>query len=308
MKPWEAERLIAKARILAVQNRLRILEGSGERVAPRILFTGESALLVAGLPTWNSNPKVTYVANRRRGNPGAMPTATIAGHKVAAVRTTQLNRGPALPPVSCLTVPGRPDITSWEYALADMARSLPEMQAFANACIVLRHLTGFNRFQPESSKQREENIRRTLQPLLRHMRGRPGARAFRHITQHATGAAESLGEGALLWALSVLLKPGVRVCPQHRVNVSSSDSAYGSVYFLDAALPIQKIGFEFDGVSKFAHSDADWDRQTKKFLHRQNQLRLAGWTLIRVTMRDLRVPDRALAILRNQLHPFGVCR
>ena len=105
----------------------------------------------------------------------------------------------------------------------------------------------------------------------------------------------------MLWHLRSVLDRAVHLELQWHVYVR------GRTFYLDAAIPAKKIAFEFDGVSKFASDRTEWSRQTQDFLQRQNLLAGAGWTVIRLTWGDVADANRAEALLRRQLEPFGVC-
>ena len=329
LKPWEASRVVAKARVLAISHRFRTGR-SAESQTATVAFTAASALVATDLGTWEQNPPVTIRVTRSQHRLSPLPTVVLRGHPIEGVplrqTTTVINGAESVPtpdwtsssraavqtgdrPIS-LTVPSAQGAcptaatvsgAPWHTVIRDLAALDYPLAAFVNACTILRHYTAFDRFWLEESLEREATFKRELgRDLGDFGRGR-SARTLRRILVHATGATESPGEAAMLWHLRSVLDRAVHLELQWHVYVR------GRTFYLDAAIPSQKIGFEFDGVSKFSSDQAEWSRQTQDFLQRQNLLAGAGWTVIRLTWGDVADPTRAEALLRRQLEPFGVC-
>ena len=303
LQPWEASRLVAEARLLAVTRRFRPGRTPTSQTA-QVTFTAASALVAAGLGTWDHNPAVTVRTDRLPHRQCPLPEVVLQGHRVEGVpvrHTTTVIKGTARASASSNTTAAAVSGAPWHTAIRDLAALDYPLAAFVNACTILRHYTAFDRFWLEESFEREATFKRKLGGDLGDFgRGR-GARTLRRILLHATGAAESPGEAAMLWHLRSALDRAVHLELQWHVYVR------GRTFYLDAAIPAKKIAFEFDGVSKFASDQTEWSRQTQDFLQRQNLLTGAGWTVIRLTWGDVVDVGRAEALLRRQLEPFGVC-
>lgn len=104
---------------------------------------------------------------------------------------------------------------------------------------------------------------------------------------------EGPGEAYLRWLLASVLPPE-EVITQYEVWIE------GRQYFLDAAIPGIRCGFEFDGYSKVDVTSEG----RRDFVDRQNSLLRAGWKLMRISSREF---ARPVAALRKVAAHVGSC-
>ncbi|QWW20206.1 hypothetical protein I6B53_03670 [Schaalia sp. 19OD2882] len=259
LRPWQANDLVARARILAT-----CLSHAGPPV-----FSLESALRLHGLPTLDSNPDVTFHTATRR-NARILPPVAIGPHLVASVRARWTSPALSTAPVQAAGV--------WVDDPAECAVRMAMMRPFLHAMVaassVLRHLSGFNRFEQESSRLAETRVRHRLIAMVEALGHRRGVARARLVLTHADAGGESVGERVLL-ALLLSMAPEL-------VETQVKVVANGRLYFLDLAMSILKIAFEFDGVLKMGSDPEQFRRAQHALLARQRDLEEAGWTVIRV--------------------------
>ena len=119
--PWEAWRLIAEARIAAAHKRM------SKHGIP--VFTGESGLVIRGLPTWWDNPDVTVRRPGRSSTPLAIQKVEWKNFNVPAVEVVQVV---AAPSYDLLAVEKMGDfyVASPGLTLVDLCRRGHALQAF----------------------------------------------------------------------------------------------------------------------------------------------------------------------------------
>jgi hypothetical protein len=116
----------------------------------------------------------------------------------------------------------------------------------------------------------------------------PGSARARQVCALADGRAESPQETRLRL---LMLRGGLPTpVPQFSVRVDGRFVAR-----VDFAWPDRKVAVEYDGLW---HAD---DRQFAEDRQRLNRLHAAGWRIVFVTKRDMRDPERLLALIARAL-------
>ncbi|WP_461184278.1 hypothetical protein, partial [Xylanimonas ulmi] len=164
-------------------------------------------------------------------------------------------------------------ITTIERTVVDCALTLPGEQA---AGIV-------------ESGLRMGADRDVVEQVLRESRGKRGVRSARRVLSLADGRVESLGEARLRWiAFDDGLPPLAAAVPVE---------THLGTRWVDLGWPDMCLGLEFDGELKYAGDDAQRVILEEKARH--DALVEAGWTVLRVTWRDLATKDHLLYRLHH---------
>ena len=123
-----------------------------------------------------------------------------------------------------------------------------------------------------------------------------GVRRIERVAAFANGHSESAGES---WTRVVLADLGTEH-PELQVDILDDGLWLARV---DFCWPGRRIVLEFDGVKKYraplrgpARSAEDIVIEEKK---REDRLRAAGWTVLRIVWDDLREPERLRRLLRR---------
>ena len=275
LQTWEAQNLVDRARIHALHDALGV----------EPVFAMESVLVLEGIPQWRRNPDVHLRVPTRYAT-SALPEVMIGPHRIPAASARQCRRS------SAARIERSPEGIAHDdlpHSALLLAANRPIIDGFVAVSGVLRRLSAFDRFDEPLSRQREAEARRALLTELNDSESPRGARRAELVVAHASGACESVGEAALLALLSTIFPEELRT--QHEVI------ATGRRYFLDFALPLLKIAFEFDGVVKMGRTPEEFRRAQGELMARQRDLEQAGWHVIRVGWDDLFDPVR----LRNRL-------
>lgn len=142
---------------------------------------------------------------------------------------------------------------------------------------------------------------RELLTMAEALRLRRGARRVERVATFANGHSESAGES---WTRVVLADLGVEH-PELQVDITDDGLWLARV---DFCWPSRRIVLEFDGEKKYrapmrgpSRSAEDVVIDEKK---REDRLRAAGWTVLRIVWDDLREPER----LRRMLRQHGLLR
>ncbi|MDC4232152.1 hypothetical protein M3T53_00245 [Actinomyces sp. B33] len=283
LKPWEARRLVAEARIHATA-----------AAHEEVVLTRESALVLHGIPAWADNPDV-WVRMDSRGTLRRFPAVEGENWFVPSARIRQDSRPSTDEPV---VVDGI-TVDSLETTAVLCALSLHPIEGFTAACGIIRRLCGFNRFDIAESRRREEEVRTDLLRRLHSMTVKRGAKRANVILTYASGACESVGEAALLWY--------VLTVAQHDVETQVEVRADGRRYFADIAIPALGLILEFDGMGKLGGNEVEFARSRAAMMKRDLDLERGGWRVAHFQMTDFAAPDalrRRLAALVDDGGPL----
>ena len=299
LEPWDTDRIITKARCYALAERLRERQRATRVPAP--VISGEAAMIVAGVPSWNSAPTIVYRDESSTKRLSPFPAVQLGSHRVSAAEVTNL--GVAPPGILQNTVEFHGiRLASTLATIVDLAKTLPMHQAYANVCTIFGVETGFDNFHLDQSHSREADLRRDLLEQIEQLPRFPGVRRTKALIAHADAATGSVLEAMFIWLLRCNLKRSVAWETQHHVFLD------GNNYFCDAAIPSAKLSLEFHGIAKFGSDPATVKSQITRFLDRVQAFQNNGWTTRAMTARDVRHPMIATALLRERLEPFRVLR
>ena len=290
LPPWEARRIVAEARIRAVQ---RQMARNGEPV-----FTGESGLLARGLSTWWDNPDVSVRRPRRSSQPVFLKAVECGDLSVPSARVRQVAAEPPYEDLVveqwgdlCVALPG--------LTLVDLCRHSHSLQAFYGAASLVSDLARFDRFEFGESQKRVRRVQRSLSEELSTYKGVKGVRRARALVDVGVVGFDSPAEAAVAWLLIVMLPPGVPVVSQLPVQTPSG------LVFIDVALPDHNIALEISGVGKFGE-ELQVRERVNDFLDRQQRLLDAGWLSVNVKAQEALDLLGLARSLYRRLHPHGV--
>ncbi|WP_460748221.1 hypothetical protein [Myceligenerans cantabricum] len=170
-------------------------------------------------------------------------------------------------------VVGGLSVTSRERTIVDCACWLKPQQA----AVVVDSLLGAG-----ADRGRVDEIMQTR---------RRGSRQARAILGVCDGRVESLGESRLRW---ILVEQGLPV-PEVAIRVDT----WAGPRWVDVGWPDLKVGLEFDGAIKYSGAFGDPTAILMAEKERHDALVEAGWTILRVTWKDLADPARLLARIRT---------
>jgi very-short-patch-repair endonuclease len=127
-----------------------------------------------------------------------------------------------------------------------------------------------------------------LQEELRWMSGWPGSGTALAAVAFADQRAESVGESRLRVLMDTYGLPTPELQVTFRID--------GGVARVDFLFRRQRVIVEFDGMVKYRDQAVDVVMREK---HRENQLRAAGYLVIRVDWNDLDHPERLVRRIRQ---------
>lgn len=229
--PFEFATLVACARTAAVALVL----------GPRAVVSHESAALLWGVELVRPPEAVRVISTRRQGSPQVrLPRVHVPG--VGHARAVPLIRH------SMRLAPGHVresagvHCTDPETTAVHCAESMGPMEATVVVSGILRLLTGFQRFDAESSREREADERRILWDLVETLPTRRGRRRAREVIRISDAGCESVPEAILVWMLRA---HGFTVETQVHHQVGTNN------YWVDIEIVELGIVIEFDGKGKY---------------------------------------------------------
>lgn len=202
-----------------------------EQIRQSVVFCGESALAIHGVPQWISNPDVEFTSGRAY-TASWFPRVDVGDQCVPRVRVRRVTRKHPLRGVG--NVRGLPAEDLWTTSVL-IAAMRPPLEAFVAVSMALRRLSRFDRRDLAGSRVREEEARRILLELVAQGEdvGAYGMGRARRVVLAADAGCESVGEAALLYALTATSHEA----PATQVPVRTRG---GREFFLDAAVPGQR--------------------------------------------------------------------
>lgn len=262
--PWDIWDAIALARMHAVN--------VSHRQPPT--FVGQSCLRLMGIRGWSQNPPITIFRASRRST-SALPSCTVASTTVPA---TSVSCSP-LPPLSAerVTIDGL--TTEHPYdALVRCTLHEEPLEAFVLGCMALNSWTNFSMFQQDEPRQHAEEIRTDLLTRLKRAGHVKGYRRARSILQAIDPGCANPAEAALLWIVR-------SICP-FTITTQVHIGVRGNHYYVDILIEDLRIIIEFDGIAKLGENRGEFERAKREWVLRDQNLRDAGWQVIRVSWSD----------------------
>ena len=309
---WQAEHLVAQARIFAEATRL------DARFESRAM-TMSSALILYGIDTWVRNPPVVYRPAEAPGRGSILPEVSTPFGPVPSTRSkplifarrdaieesrqrrSDLNKeGSRLPDRQ----PSNEDIIiePLEQVAVDIARRQPPLAATADVSMVLARLSNFDRRDPQQSRRRERDCRRRLLEMNEKLPTQHRRLIAEAVLCAADAGVESHAEGALRWVVLNVLDTDVirrwfddKLTSQHEVRVGLER------FYLDMALPKLGVAIEFEGMGKLAAGGPDPGARIREYFARRDALMRAGWHYVAVTYGELFNPVALAMRLQDEL-------
>lgn len=258
-EPWKLWRIINISRLHALAH----------QCTQRVVFTGNSALLLHGIPTWSTNPDVEVWPSKTRLR--ATPFHTVRHPRTTIPCANVISR--AQQPRVITTIDAL-EVESPIEAAVRLALNDEPLSGFVATCMVMHALSHFDRFNLEESRHRCEHIRKELLQELSRQENHPHYLRAHTILHRADGGCDNVFEATVLWFVNTLYSG--RIVTQFPVVVGDN------TYFCDIVLPELKLIIEPDGRTKFGSTDQEVRASTSKWLHRQHELVNSGWRVIRV--------------------------
>lgn len=262
--PWDTWEAIARARMHAVN--------VSHQQTP--VFVGQSCLRLMGIRGWSQNPPITIFRGSRRST-SRLPSCVVASMTVPA---TSVSCSP-FPPLSSerSTIDGL--TTEHPYdALVRCALHEDPLEAFVLGCMALNAWSQFSMFHQDACRQHAEEVRVDLLRRLDKAGRVKGYRRARSILRAIDPGCANPAEAALLWLVRC-------ICPfdaatQVHIGVR------GYHYYVDILIEDLRIIIEFDGIAKLGETRGELERAKRDWVVREQNLRDAGWQVVRVNWTD----------------------
>ena len=262
--PWDVWDAISRARMHAVK--------ASHEQPP--IFVGQSCLRLMGIHGWSQNPPITiYRPNRRC-------TSVVPSCSFGSVRVPVTS-------VSCSSIPPLSEerstfdglITEHPYdALVRCALHEEPLEAFVLGCMALNSWSRFSMFHQLECRERAEEIRTDLLKRLDRAGRVRGYRRARTILEAIDPGCANPAEAALLWIVRSM-------CP-FKVGTQVHLNIRGHHYYVDILIADLQIIIEFDGVAKLGETRTEFEQAKREWVMREQNLRDAGWNVIRVSWPD----------------------
>ena len=280
--PWEIWEAITHARMHAVN--------VSHKQHP--LFVGQSCLRLAGIHGWSQNPPITIFRASRRSTT-LLPSCTLCSTTVPA---TSVSCSP-FPPLSRerATIDGLTTEHPYDALLRCALHDEP-LEAFVLGSMALQSWSHFSMFQQDDRRRRAEQIRNELLMRLTQAGKVRGYRRARSIVHAIDPGCANPAEAALLWIVRSICP--FAVAPQARIDVR------GRHYYVDILIEQLHIIIEFDGITKLGTTRAEIERAKREWVLRDQDLRDAGWQVIRVSWTDYDDWERLRIRLIRALGPM----
>ncbi len=239
-----------------------------------VLYVGPSCLRLNGIHGWVTNPRITIYRPSRRCT-SHLPSCTVGTTTVPGTV------------VSCSSIPpitsDRERINGLETehpfdALIRCALQEDPLEAFTLGCMALHKWSHFSMFDQPVCREQAEQIRSQLLERLTHATTRRGLQRARAILRTIDPGCENPAEAALLWLVRSLCPFPVHT--QVRIDVR------GRHYFADIVIRDLRIIIEFDGIGKMGETRSGLMQAKRDWIRRDQDLRDAGWNVIRVSWPD----------------------
>ncbi|MDC4232249.1 hypothetical protein M3T53_00765 [Actinomyces sp. B33] len=175
-----------------------------------------------------------------------------------------------------------------DLAAVQCAASLDPRQAVICASGALRALSGFSRFDLETSRERESIERARLLAVLEDRVAPRGRRRARAVLAASDAGCESVPERSLLWMLKAAGFSGARTQVEHRVA--------GRRFFVDFQIDSRRgsLAIEFDGKGKYGRESGEILSSLTARDQREKLLVSSGLPVVRFEGFELRDPRRVV--------------
>lgn len=202
-RPWEIWQSINIARLHALDY----------QSSQRLVFTGNSALLLHGIPTWSTNSCVEAWPSKSDFQLRPYPAVQHRHTVVPGVPVICRHKAPQ----SISQVDGLEAESPVEAVIRLTLNEQPR-DAFVAACMVMHSLSGFDRFNLEDSREKCEHIRRDMLAELGRCPNHSGYLRAQALIKAADGGCDNVFEASVLWIIKSLYSGARRhaVSDHHR--------------------------------------------------------------------------------------------
>lgn len=268
---WEFHRRVNLVRAIAVC-----------LLHPGVVISHGTALDLHGIPGLQAGVDIHVLVRsnwRRSREPALLPVIRTQRHLAPAATVVRHRADAPLATVEELGVP----VTTVEFAAVQCALTCPAREAVVLVSGALRRLCGFDRFEIESSRAKEQIWRQRLELLLGELPTRRNRARARAVLQVADAACESVPERLLLWILTAGGLTGL--VSQMRIDCP------GQRFFVDFGLPGLGLVIEFDGKDKYGRERMTILGSLSARDARQKRIEAAGWQVVRFEYEELEDPE-----------------
>lgn len=271
-------------------------------VHPGVVVSHGTALDVRGVAGLGDIVDVHVVVGSswRRGGEDVLPALRIGTLHAPGASIVRHRFDPPAATVEDVGIP----LASLELAAVQCAFACEPREAVVLVSGALRRLCGFDRFDLEGSRVREEVWRNRMKALLDELPTRRHRVRARVVLEVVDGAFESVPERLLLWILAAAGFGGVKT--QMRIE------AGGRTFYADFGVPDLWVVIEFDGKEKYGRDRWTILESLSTRDRRQKLIEAAGWTVVRFEFRELGDPAAVAHEVasrvrgRVRLHPIRV--
>jgi hypothetical protein len=144
--------------------------------------------------------------------------------------------------------------------------------------MALNSWSQFSTFSQDECRQRAEEIRTDLLARLNRAGQVRGYRRARSILSAIDPGCANAAEAALLWIVR-------SICP-FTVHTQVHIGVHGYHYYVDLLIEDLHIIIEFDGVTKLGETRDEFEQAKRNWVMRDQNLRDAGWQVIRISWPD----------------------
>ena len=286
---WVVRKLVTQARAVATVT----------AAASGAALTMDASLAVRGIDTWGNTTDIDYwpVGAGKNSVRTSLAQVQVRGIQVPPART--IPHRASRSGTTTELIRGIPTVPLAETIL-DLARFAHPLRAWVGITMAMRDMTCFDRRFLDESFARVETLRGELLTELQQFREERGYKRARAVVRGVDCGAESVGEAALLWILTILLRENTDLRAQFQSQVEVHFQ--GRNYFMDVGFPNLPFRIEFDGVEKLT-----LDRgMAREFTRREHILNNLGWDSLALGFDSLRDVHGLARMLVADLERRGV--
>lgn len=278
---WQHQRTIAIARHIAHYASHHSVEA----------FTHQSALLLRGLPILHAPLKIHERRQQSQGRRLAQyPAVTLHGRGLLPSGLVVIHNGASLGDEAEFL--GGLPVTSLRETARDILAYSSPVVAVAEVSMLLRHVSGYNRWDRAESEIRAGNIRQIWDEGIDEVPSVRRQTRAHELLALCDPSCESIAESYFNWFLHAF--------NAHPWQTQVEFNVDGSLFAADFCFPDQKVVIELEGFSKLGSEQQEIGRNLDALMRRDNLLTSQGWNLIHIPARQMYVdPFELYAHLRQ---------
>lgn len=272
---WQHQRTIAIARHIAHYATHHHID----------TFTHQSALLLRGLPVLH---RPGEIHERRQASKGRhlviYPPVSLEGQLLCPSSMAVIHTGSSLGDHAELL--GGLPVTSLRETARDILTFSQPAAAIAEVSMLMRHASGYDRWQKEESDARALAVRTLIGEAIDEVDSPWGRQRAHELLALCDPSCESIAEGYFNWFLHAFNARPWQTQVEIKVN--------GVLYLADFCFPAQRVLIEVEGFSKLGTQQDDIGRHLNALMRRDNILTSHGWNLIHLPARQMYVDPLVL--------------